>query len=240
MRALLRRFIDTCLPVSGSTTFSQCGEDALLRGYFLSQRRAWTRWRMLLNRPKISPGFYVDVGAYSPKRISNTYWFYQQGWRGITIEPDPKSCWMFRLARPRDTHLCLAIGEREGPIAMKLGDYSGTNRIINTSVGSEAGSTSLKQVEQRTLGSVLAQYVPEGTQIDILSIDCEGHDLGVLRSNNWNRFRPLVICVEDFEWCESRGSSSQIADFLRIMKYCPFGWAGPSVLWCDPQAGKHT
>src|SRR3989344_2532261 len=34
-------------------------------------------------------GFYIDIGAYDPIRFSNTQRFYNKGWKGINIEPDP-------------------------------------------------------------------------------------------------------------------------------------------------------
>jgi hypothetical protein len=32
-----------------------------------------------------------------------------------------------------------------------------------------------------------------------MSIDCEGHDLSVLKSNNFSKFRPRMLIVEDHE-----------------------------------------
>ena len=47
-----------------------------------------------------------------------------------------------------------------------------------------------------TLGEVLHIYVPKGVEIDFLSIDCEGFDLAVLESNDWDSFVPHIIIVE--------------------------------------------
>ena len=41
-------------------------------------------------------GFYVDIGAYHPKRYSNTHHFYIRGWRGINVDPTPGSMRAFR------------------------------------------------------------------------------------------------------------------------------------------------
>ena len=46
------------------------------------------------------------------------------------------------------------------------------------------------------LGEVLHTYVPKGVEIDFLSIDCEGFDLAVLESNDWDSFVPHIIIVE--------------------------------------------
>ena len=44
-------------------------------------------------------------------------------------------------------------------------------------------------VQTRRLDSILAEHVPPNTDIDLVSIDVEGHDLNVLKSVNLNRYR---------------------------------------------------
>ena len=34
----------------------------------------------------------------------------------------------------------------------------------------------------------------------LLSIDCECFDLQVLKSNNWEKFRPTFICIEGWDF----------------------------------------
>ncbi len=36
----------------------------------------------------------------------------------------------------------------------------------------------------------------QGRDVDFCSLDTEGMDLRILKSNDWNRFRPKVFCVE--------------------------------------------
>lgn len=43
-------------------------------------------WRALKH---IANGFYIDVGAAWPDKHSVTKAFYDRGWRGINIEPNP-------------------------------------------------------------------------------------------------------------------------------------------------------
>lgn len=47
-----------------------------------------------------------------------------------------------------------------------------------------------------TLATVLNKHLTDTDSLDLLSIDTEGHDLAVLKSNDWIKFRPKVICVE--------------------------------------------
>jgi len=72
-------------------SYSQEGEDMILRRLFEKQLT----------------GFYVDVGAHHPKRFSNTYFFYKQGWHGINIDAMPGSMKLFEKIRPRDILLCI-------------------------------------------------------------------------------------------------------------------------------------
>src|ERR1039457_5849033 len=77
--------------------FSQFGEDTFLDYYFFGRRT----------------GFYVDVGAFHPFNISNTYIFYKRGWRGINIEPNPASFRAFLKYRPRDINLNVAVDRHD-------------------------------------------------------------------------------------------------------------------------------
>lgn len=35
-----------------------------------------------------TPGVYVDIGSWHPKKASNTYFFYLRKWKGICIDPN--------------------------------------------------------------------------------------------------------------------------------------------------------
>jgi hypothetical protein len=62
----------------------------------------------------IEKGFYIDVGAQDPVQDSVTKAFYEQGWRGINIEPVMH--WFDRLCadRPHDINLQLAVSDHPG------------------------------------------------------------------------------------------------------------------------------
>jgi hypothetical protein len=52
--------------------------------------------------------------------------------------------------------------------------------------------------QPKSLSSILDEHWPKNNAISLLDIDCEEHDLQVLKSNNWEKYRPLLVCVEDF------------------------------------------
>ena len=57
---------------------------------------------------------------------------------------------------------------------------------------------SQKQIDVKPLSKILGKYL-KGKRIDLMSIDTEGYDEKVLLSNNWNKYRPKIICVESVE-----------------------------------------
>jgi hypothetical protein len=75
------------------THYSQNGEDIILQSLF----------------PREHTGFYVDVGAHHPYRISNTYLLHQQGWSGINIDPNPETIAFFNRARPKDININIGV-----------------------------------------------------------------------------------------------------------------------------------
>ena len=47
------------------------------------------------------------------------------------------------------------------------------------------------------LAEILERHLPPGQAIDFMNVDVEGHDFEVLESNDWKRFRPRIVVVED-------------------------------------------
>jgi FkbM family methyltransferase len=164
-----------------SLRFSQFGEDIFLDQYF----------------PHRNTGFYVDVGAFHPFSYSNTYLFYRRGWRGINIEPNPKGFAEFSRYRPRDVNLNCAVSSEAKTVSFTCdGVFSGIADDTHLFKDRNPNAQQIN-VQSRPLSQIFAEHVPNGVEIDFMSVDCEGHDLEVLRSNDWQRYRPRVLLVED-------------------------------------------
>lgn len=172
--------------------------------------------KLLNHRPE---GFYVDVGAFDPNRFSNTKRFYERGWRGINIEPDPQNYQKFVAARPEDTNLNLGVSDRAGTLTsykMIPGTLSTLSKQEAESAIKEGFELEAKvKVKTATLGEVMRKYVGK-RRVDFLSVDTEGLDLIVLKSNDWKKFRPLVICVESNKGDELENSVDKL---LRTQGY---------------------
>jgi FkbM family methyltransferase len=165
--------------------YAQEGEDVLLD-------------RLLAKQEK---GFYVDVGAHHPKRFSNTHYFHMRGWRGINIEPNPAVHDLFMKMRRQDVNLQLGISNQPGELLYYEFDDPALNTFDEQLVRERESSTSYRVIATRRikvepLVSVLAAHLPSGQPIDFLNVDVEGMDLNVLRSNDWQRFRPRCVVSE--------------------------------------------
>ena len=177
----------------GQPSFSQFGEDRVLEQIFSDQ----------------DEGFFVDVGAFAPVHISNTYLLYRRGWRGINLEPNPGAIAEFRRLRPRDISLPVAVSEIDGDVDYLVkGTFSGIADARHQ--WGQDGDRVL--VRSRRLESILDEHLPAGQPVDLLDVDCEGHDLVVLQSNNWDKCRPRVVLAE---WHEGE----HVRDYLASKGY---------------------
>lgn len=166
-------------------SYSQEGEDMVLRRIFEKQ----------------NSGFYIDVGAHHPKRFSNTYYFYKQGWSGINIDAMPGIMKEFDKVRPRDINIEKPISEKNQTLTYYLFNEPALNSFSkelsegrNCKNGYKIVST--KNIETTTLENILDENLPKNQNIDFLSVDVEGLDFAVLKSNNFSKYRPKVILVE--------------------------------------------
>lgn len=146
-------------------------------------------------------GFYVDVGAHHPYRFSNTCALSMRGWRGINIDADARAIDEFRRVRPGDVNLAVGVSDAAGRFTLNVFSDPALNTIDPDIAREREKLTDYRLVDRRDiaverLDSILRQYLPEGTAIDLLNVDVEGRDLAVLRSNDWARFRPRCVVVE--------------------------------------------
>jgi FkbM family methyltransferase len=142
----------------------------------------------------VEKGFYVDVGASWPVVDSVTFHFYERGWRGVNIEPDPGEFEELVARRARDVNLQAAVGTGEEPLAFYPSAVRGHGTVDGALAG-QRGSVVAIQVPQVSLASIFDEYAPpEG--VDFLKVDVEQWEGEVLASADWRRHRPRVVLVE--------------------------------------------
>lgn len=222
MRAVRNALFD----VHCAKTYSQEGEDMVLRRIFAGKAQ----------------GFYVDVGAHHPQRFSNTYWFYQRGWRGINIEPNPDVIAQFGSVRARDINLQVGVSDSAGNLTYYRFDEPALNTFDSEIVQSRQSKTHYKlisscEIAVERLDRLLAAHLPENTKIDFLTIDVEGLDFAVLRSNDWERYRPECVLVEALDSSLEDVMRGEIFHFMKDHQYVLFAKTHNTLFFLNKRTG---
>ena len=185
---------------------SQYGEDVYLWNHF--KRRS---------------GFFIEIGAYDGVTFSNTYWLEHVGWTGILVEPNPELYKKCLKARPfsKVIHAAITGDESLDSVTLVLPDNIGGRDALAYTVKSDyqvnrVNDTGVKlrhiQVPAMTTKRLLRDVTEN---IDVLSIDVEGAEMEVLKTFDFNRFRPEIIIIED----NLRGKDKTIYEFMHSKNY---------------------
>ncbi len=146
-----------------------------------------------------SKGFYIDVGAYNPVEHSVTKHFYDRGWRGINVEPNPTPFEALRAGRDRDVNLNIGLSNREGRMTIFEAPgacWSVDRDMLTGYFAAQEKDIVERSIEIKTLAEVCERHVPTGTEIDFLKVDVEGHEREVLEGGDWSRWRPRIVLAE--------------------------------------------
>lgn len=167
----------------GRITYSQTGEDFVL-DYLLKN---------------YTNGYYIDIGCNHPIKISNTFNFYMRGWKGICIDANSDLAERFKLVRKRDVVLDAALSDDERETVF-YEFYTDAVSTLDIAHKREWEKTNIIKNERKLktikLSTVLENCLPLNQSITFMSIDVEGHDLAVLKSNDFTKYRPIIVLVE--------------------------------------------
>ncbi|WP_419698752.1 FkbM family methyltransferase [Mucilaginibacter sp. NFX135] len=195
----------------GVRAYSSEGEDLILKRIF----------------DKKQNGVYIDVGAHHPFRVSNTYLLYKQNWTGINIDPMPGSKALFDKHRPKDTNLEIGVSVAKQQLTYSIFNETALNTFSPEKVKEYTQDTKYrviaeKKIDTWPLADILDKYLAKDVVIDFLTIDAEGLDLEVLRSNNWDKYRPTYVLVESPPSEVFQADSSELYQFMKQIGYGMF------------------
>lgn len=130
-------------------------------------------------------GWVIDIGADQPIYGSNTYYFeHNLGWNGICVDADERVIPKLKEER-KNVEYC-AISSYDGTIKFNPVNVAGISHI-SKNFGS-------KEIPCMTATTLFKKYNVDN--INLLSIDVEGHELDVCRGIDWERYLPLIVVVE--------------------------------------------
>jgi FkbM family methyltransferase len=147
---------------------------------------------------QVDGGTYVDVGAGDPVVDSVSKAFYDRGWSGLNIEPNPAALARLQAQRPRDVNLGVAIGE--GSEAVPLYVVSGYEELSSTDPGTveryrdEGRTVTETLVPVKSLTELLDEHATGA--IHFLKLDLEGGEAVAFAGLDLERHRPWIIVAE--------------------------------------------
>ncbi|MGF6792145.1 FkbM family methyltransferase [Paraburkholderia sp. 35.1] len=135
---------------------------------------------------------------------------------------DPVKIETFSLARSGDVNVCAAVSNEKQ-----------LKEVYNFSVAAAKVQKpiSVRTVETTILNDVLEHTPYADQEIDLLSIDVEGHDYEVLRSIDISRYKPKIIIVESTLTSIREVIASAIFRYLEERNYRLVSWTYLSLIF---------
>lgn len=207
-------------------SYSQAGEDAILMYIFV-----------MLGVP-LSQCTYLDLGANHPCDMSNTWFFYQQGARGILVDANPKLAEELRQARPEDRVINACVG----PMSGETLDF----HVLSADGLSAPGDVSEVLRENpsvRVLETIPMQTVAVNDLMEqlggapkILNLDIEGMEMEILRSIDFDKYRPTAMIIEMIPYSKQLVAGQKNQEILRFMQekgYVEYAFTGINSIFLD-------
>lgn len=221
----LRRARDV-VRLKARISYSQAGEDIIIDALFENLKRQETT--------------YLDIGANDPLICNNTYLLYKKGWRGVLVEPDAAMCEVAKSKRSEDTIVNIGIGlsnESEAPFYVFPGRLNTWNTFSKEEAGIRETASGIKakqiSVPLKTINNIIEQYFPACP--NFISVDVEGLDLDILKSLDFNRFRPDVFCVETISFSINNEGKKldDVQEFLSSKDYFVYADTHINTIFCN-------
>ena len=155
---------------------------------------------------------FIDIGANDGVLFSNRFKFAKKGANGLCIEPSRNSFRKLRLNHlfhPKVKCIHSAVSNTNGHIFLNEDGYESTLSYVSKSKKNNAYS-----VKCQTFDKILEKY-PEFLEVDLLTVDVEGHEREVLDTLTNDKFKAKVIILESDK---NRIKDLLKNDFLKIYR----------------------
>ena len=145
---------------------------------------------------------------------------YKKGWTGINIDLNQTSIELFNIARNNEKNFNVAISNKSQKIKYY---YRKKINMLNT-INKQFAKSSFKKgfkigyVQSETLNIILNKSKLKNKKIDFLNLDIEGNEINALKSLNFRKYSPKLICIEIHNNTSGRNSK----DYIKKNRYISF------------------
>ncbi|WP_165000260.1 FkbM family methyltransferase, partial [Anaerophilus nitritogenes] len=215
-------------------SYAQSGEDTIL---------AYIFYVLGIKNEDIT---YLDLGANHAKEISNTYYFYKKGAKGVLVEANPELIQELKYYRYKDIILNNAVstqGDSEIDFYVLSGDGLSTvsyeAALEFCKVNPNIKIMNEYKIKTISVTEIIDQYF--GKAPTFISIDIEGLELEILKDIDFMKYRPLVIIVETIEYRPYLAiniKTNEVADYLKTKGYVEYAFTGINSIFIDSEYMK--
>ena len=150
---------------------------------------------------------FLEFGATDGLNLSNSYMLESSlGWEGILFEPSPQWHHSLKKNRKKTKIVTKCIWSETGKtldfFMSERGELSTLNDYVDSDMDSLPGNTNLRKkagkiipVETISLNDVIKIYFKNKTP-SYISVDTEGTEYEILKSFDFNYYRPKVFTIE--------------------------------------------
>lgn len=215
---LFQRLLKAIISGKVKGHFSQYGEDIIIHKLFPR---------------KNYKGLYIDIGAFHPFKFSNTAYLWAMGWKGINIDANNNSIRKFKKFRPNDLNIYGAVVDsKTSCVKSSIPIYVKNEKKINAigtcdaELANKRDLVNSLNVPTISVNSIFEKVINQ--KIDFLNIDIEGLDESILTEIDFEKYKPKVICIEDYNNDLSSVLTSDITKKLYSKGYYLKARVGPS------------
>ena len=164
-------------------------------------------------------GFFVEAGALDGERLSNTLWLERElGWTGLLIEPNPVNYrnLVTKQRKAWTSHTCISqypypkeevlvslsrSVRQESELMRRANDPHGSSYVLGVTLDTTLYDSLLLQ-STKSYSTVqcfpLVSYLLalNVSTVDLLSLDVQGAEKGILENVPWSRLVVRVVVVE--------------------------------------------
>ena len=147
---------------------------------------------------KATGGKFLDIGAFDPKRLSNTRALYELGWSGVFVEPSPDQFNLFVEEYDGDPNISLC-NKAIAPTAGEMTFYISPNDALSTLSTEHLKKWNTVKFETSTVSTITVDMLFDeyGYDFDFIDLDVEGSNWELLQLIPFDKLPRLrLICVE--------------------------------------------
>lgn len=184
---------------------------------------------------------YLDLGANHAKEISNTYYFYKNGARGVLVEANPELIGELKFYRNADVILNRCIANKSGEVVnFYIMNGDGLSSPDRESAEAAIAENSWLKIEKMvsvqtiTVQEILDTYFDKAPTV--LNLDIEGREMDILESFDFTRYRPLILIIETIPYRRHLvvgEKNNEIVEFMRSKGYTEYAFTGINSIFLD-------